>query len=392
MKFKSFFESFRENAYVMDLDDTLFTSDAKVIVYKPEGEVLELTPSQFNTYEKQPGDKMDYSQFEDPELFLRTAKPTKYIKVAQNISKAAQNGTSNSKLYILTARDSSIKNALTQKLSSLGVMIDGFFSSGDTGAPTIAEGKKQILEKIRSMHRGRVVFFDDDSKNIMLAKQIPGIHVRQVSKESIERLAEGWEDEESMDNAIDWDSLYMTHFSGIRESARKLGIDLNSARLVNSKRSSLNDIKDVSDGVKYHQWYSIGTAWLDWIQGEMSDWLAPCTYAIEFKKNPVTIGSEHTIINFQKDFIVNTMMPKDGAIDWAKLYKHGIAAIEFNPYLGHISGSEVTFKGSAKKHKIGEWYDTIDMSSGAIVNKNIIGKIIKLYDGTDDFRDMGIKI
>jgi hypothetical protein len=32
------------------------------------------------------------------------------------------------------------------------------------------------------------------------------------------------------------------------------------------------------------------------------------------------------------------------------------------------------------------------MSSGAIVNKDIIGRIIPLYDGTDDFKDMGIKI
>jgi hypothetical protein len=401
MKFKSFFESFQEKAYIFDVDDTLFTTDAKVIVYKPEGEVLELTPAQFNQYQKAPGDKMDFSQFQDPDLFMRTAKPTKYIKVAQNVSKSVQSGNSNSKLYILTARDSSIENALTQKLASLGIVHDGFFSSSDTDAPTIAEGKKQILEKIRSMHRGKVTFFDDDSKNIALAKQIPGIHVRQVSKESIERLAEGWEDEESMNKAIDWDSLYMTHFSGIRESARKLGIDLNSARLINSKRASLNDIKDVKDDPKYHQWYSIGTAWLDWIQGEMSDWLAPCTYAVVFKPDGryFDCPTETAISNFQITYIpkvpeINIHMPKDKAIDWTKLYKDGYGAVEFSPYLGHISGTKVSYGGRNNRGsvEIGAWYDTIDMASGAIVNKNIISKIIKLYDGTDDFKDMGIKI
>jgi FMN phosphatase YigB (HAD superfamily) len=381
MKFKNFFESFTEKAYVFDVDDTLFTTEAKVIVHKPEGEVLELTPAEFNTYQKQPGDDMDFSQFQDPELFMKTAKPTKYIKVAQNVSKAAQSGTSNSKLYILTARDSSIEKALTQKLAALGIIHDGFFSAGDTGAPTIAEGKKQILEKIRSMHRGKVTFFDDDEKNIALAKQIPGIHVRQVSKESIERLAESWEDEDSMDSSMDWDSLYMNHFSGIRESARRLGINLETARLINSKRPSLKDIKDVKDGAKYHQWYSIGTAWLDWIQSEMPDWLAPCTYAIVLDESKmIKVNSQASINLFSKSYILNPIAPKDMAIDWNKLYASDKDVVEFNPYLGHIGGAKAA------------WYDTIDMSSGAIVNKRCIRKIVKLYDGTDDFRDMGIKI
>lgn len=378
MKFKSFFESFAEKAYVFDVDDTLFTTEAKVVVHKPEGEVLELTPAQFNTYQKQPDDKMDFSQFQDPELFLRTAKPTKYIKVAQNVSKAVQSGQSNSKLYILTARDSSIEKALTQKLANLGIIHDGFFSAGDTGAPTIADGKKQILEKIRSMHRGRVTFFDDDEKNIALAKQIPGIHVRQVSKESLERLAESWEDEDDMNNSLDWDSLYMNHFSGIRESARRLGIDLETARLINSKRPSLKDIKDVGDDTKYHQWYSVGTAWLDWIQSEMPQWLAPVTYAIVLDESKMMkVNSKASIQMFTKGYVSKPMAPKDIAIDWMKLYKSDVQVVEFSPYMGHMG--------------IG-WYDSIDMSSGAIVNKKCIKKIIKLYDGTDDFKDMGIKI
>lgn len=389
MKFKSFFESFENKAVVFDVDDTLFTTDAKVIVNKPDGEVLELTPAEFNTYEKAPGDKMDYSQFKDPELFIRTAKPTKYIKVAQNISNARKTGRSDTKLYILTARDSSIEKALTQKLASLGVIHDGFFSAGDTGAPTIAEGKKQILEKIRSMHRGSVSFFDDDANNIALAKQIPGIKVRQVSKESIERMTEDWDDEGS--NSVDWDSLYMDHLRGIRDASRKLGIDLESARLINSKRPSLKDIKDVAVDPKYHQWYSIGTAWIDWIQGNMPDWLAPCTYAVILdEKQIVNIDNLIMIDAFQRDGSIikgKQDHPKDLAIDWARLYKHNYGAVEFNPYMGHIAGTKLK-KGTV----VGAWYDSIDMSSGAIVNKNCIQKIIKLYDGTDDFRDMGIKI
>jgi FMN phosphatase YigB (HAD superfamily) len=381
MKFKSFFESFNNKAIVFDVDDTLFTTDAKVIVHKPDGSFIELTPAQFNTYEKQPEDKMDYSQFQDPELFIRTAKPTKYIKVAQNVCKARDQGRSDTKIYILTARDSSIEKALTQKLAALGITHDGFFSAGDTGAPTIAEGKKQILEKIRSMHRGRVTFFDDDEKNIALAKQIPGIHVRHVSKESLERLSESWEDEDGMGGSPDWDSLYMSHFSGVRDSARKLGIDLDSARLINSKRPSLKDIKDVSVDPKYHQWYSVGTAWLDWIQSEMPQWLAPCTYAIVLDESKMMkVNSKASIQLFRKNYISKPNAPKDMAIDWTKLYKANVDVLEFSPYLGHIGGSTDA------------WYDSIDMASGAIINKRCIKKIVKLYDGTEDFRDAGIKI
>ena len=396
MRFKSFFESFENKAVVFDVDDTLFTTDAKVIVNKSNGEVLQLTPAEFNTYQKAPDDKMDYSQFRDPELFLRTAKPTKYIKVAQNISNARDAGRSDTKLYILTARDASIEKALTQKLASLGITHDGFFSAGDTGAPTIAEGKKQILEKIRSMHRGRVTFFDDDEQNIALAKQIPGINVRHVSKESLNRLDESWVDD-SMSDSVDWSSLYMQHLSGVRESARKLGIDLESARLINSKRPSLKDIKDVSVDPKYHQWYSIGTAWLDWIEGNMPNWLAPCTYAIVLDENAITnIDNLVMIDSFQKSGGIikgKEDFPKDSAIDWANLYKSNYGAIEFNPYLGHIGGKPLKpdpFKKT--KSVVGDWYNSIDMSSGAIINKKCIKKIIKLYDGTEDFMDMGIKI
>jgi hypothetical protein len=78
--------------------------------------------------------------------------------------------------------------------------------------------------------------------------------------------------------------------------------------------------------------------------------------------------------------------PKDLALDWVKLYKNGHGAIEFSPYLGHISGTRI------KSGVVGGWYDSIDMASGAIVNKTCIRKIVKLYDGTEDFNDMGIKL
>lgn len=214
--------------------------------------------------------------------------------------------------------------------------------------------------------------------------------LKKMEKESIGRISESWDDDDT-NGATDWDSLYMNHFGGIRESARKLGIDLDSARLINSKRPSMKDIKDVAVDPKYHQWYSIGTAWLDWIQGKMPHWLAPCTYAVILDENKIVNIDNLTMIDaFQRDGSIikgKEDHPKDMAIDWARLYENNYGAVEFNPYMGHISGRQLK-KGA----RVGAWYDSIDMSSGAIVNKSCIKKIIKLYDGTEDFRDMGIKI
>lgn len=113
----------------------------------------------------------------------------------------------------------------------------------------------------------------------------------------------------------------------------------------------------------------------------MPDWLAPVTYAIVLDESKMTrVNSKSSISLFSKNYVAKPIAPKDSAIDWIKLYKSNVDVVEFSPYLGHIGGMDYP------------WYDTIDMASGAIINKRCIKKIIKLYDGTEDFRDMGIKI
>lgn len=199
----------------------------------------------------------------------------------------------------------------------------------------------------------------------------------QSIRESLKKnlLLKEWEDE----GDDKWESLYLSQFAGINAGARKLGIDISSARLINTRRTNMtaSNIKDASEG--FHQWYSMGTAWLDWIQGNMPDWLAPCTYAIEFSRNPLIINSEPILQMFSKKYIKNMDMVKDAAINWEKAYHANIGAIEFNPYNREWADSF-------------PWYGSIDMASGAIVMKSIIKNVVKLYDGTDDFRDAGLKI
>lgn len=185
-------------------------------------------------------------------------------------------------------------------------------------------------------------------------------------------------------SAIDWESLYEETFREMRHSARRNGINLDAARIINTKRDNLikgASFKDVKDDQKFHQWYGIGTTWLDWIMRKQPEWLRPQTYALIIDETQITsVNSPESIQAFTREFITpgQENSPKDRAIAWGKLYNSKRNIIEFNPYLPSTG-------------KYG-WYDSIDMSSGAIVNKKAIKKVIKLCDMTEAFQDAGIHI
>ena len=181
-------ESFRDNAYIFDLDGTIFDTAAKIIVKdKDTGEVIkELTPAEYISYRKQPTELYDVSQFQSPEVFTNTAVPTKYFNVIRQISNAIRRGASNSFIYILTARGNAIKPTLIKELQSRGIIIrpNEIFTVGDIDDKTdIATAKKQIIKNIRNKHIGNVVFFDDDKRNIQLASEVPGVITRWVRYE-----------------------------------------------------------------------------------------------------------------------------------------------------------------------------------------------------------------
>lgn len=185
MNFKDYylFESFNDNAYVFDVDDTLVTTGAKIIVKDPEGNIIKkLTPAEYNTYQKGPGEIYDFSEFQSADIFRKTAQPTKYFKVIKTISDAIKEKRSNSYIYILTARGSAIKNTIQKYLADRGidVRMPEINTIGDDTSTPVADLKKEVLQKIRNKHIGKVVFFDDDEKNIQLAKQVKGVDTRLV--------------------------------------------------------------------------------------------------------------------------------------------------------------------------------------------------------------------
>jgi FMN phosphatase YigB (HAD superfamily) len=173
----------RDNAYVFDVDDTLVTTGAMIIVKDENGNLIKkITPHDYNTYKKQPGEQFDFSEFQSADIFRKTAQPTKYFKIIKNISDAVNRGDSDSAIYILTARGSKIKETIHDYLESHDIYVRSvdITTLGDRTDAPIAEIKKNVLQKIRNKHIGNVVFFDDDEKNIELANQVPGIQTRLV--------------------------------------------------------------------------------------------------------------------------------------------------------------------------------------------------------------------
>jgi hypothetical protein len=171
------------NAYVFDVDDTLVTTDARIIVKDPEGNVInKLTPAEYNTYSKQEGESFDFSEFDSHDIFHGTAKPTKYFKVIKTISDAIKQRRSNSFIYVLTARGNKVKDAIHEYLTRRDIEVRPIevHTIGDRQDMPISELKKDVLKKIRNKHIGKVVFFDDDHKNIMLANDINGIDTRLI--------------------------------------------------------------------------------------------------------------------------------------------------------------------------------------------------------------------
>ena len=187
MGFKTFLETMRNKptAYCWDLDDTLVKTDAKIIVLDSlSGDIKrKLSPHEFNTYRLGKDEDFEFSEFSSGDILKNTAKKTDYWKVAQNISDAISRGDSNSVLYIITARPYTLEKELYEYLFRNGLkalkQINVHALGGKDDGVTIAQHKKDVLADIKKKH-GEVVFFDDDTENIELAKALKTIKTRHV--------------------------------------------------------------------------------------------------------------------------------------------------------------------------------------------------------------------
>ena len=149
-----------KTAYITDFDDTLVHTDARVIVIDKDGKKRDISPADYASYEKQPGDEFDYSEFEQ----LKNPLPiTKYV----NLLKKVIDQKKADKVVVLTARGHT--KAIAQFLKSQGI------TSGITIA---ALGDSDPMEKARYIEKHikdgytRIAFVDDAPKNVKAVKTL----------------------------------------------------------------------------------------------------------------------------------------------------------------------------------------------------------------------------
>ena len=143
---------------IFDFDDTLFETEAKVIITSADGISRQITPAEYAVYEPLPGDKFDFSQFQT------LINPTLIRSIGKRFYKIVTSSNGDRKTVILTARGSEaaphIKDIIRKYFRvNIEVVTLG------TGDPMAKAN--WILNKIQNEGYNDIFFVDDSSKNIL---------------------------------------------------------------------------------------------------------------------------------------------------------------------------------------------------------------------------------
>ena len=159
--------TYSDRLLVFDLDDTLIRSKANVVVKRGPKNIY-LTPEQYNFYKQEPGDVVDYSQFRSDDI-LDSADLTKYWRT---LEREYKKGTH---ICILTARGD--QDMVWRFFKRKGIEIKNELciavedpKYGYTGS--IANKKKEAIERLVNLGYRTMVFFDDSQENLDYAKSL----------------------------------------------------------------------------------------------------------------------------------------------------------------------------------------------------------------------------
>ena len=160
-----------KKAFVFDFDDTLATTDCRVIVRRPNGRgnrglpVRRLTPAEFNSDVLDHAEEYDFSEFRS-EKFIRKANPTCLMALAQEVYKE------NHSVYVLTARTDDVAGAIMDFLADCDVKPVKVFGVGsDNEKVDIAAEKQKVLSTLAQAF-DLVYFYDDSEENCDLARGV----------------------------------------------------------------------------------------------------------------------------------------------------------------------------------------------------------------------------
>jgi hypothetical protein len=153
---------------IWDIDDTLFSSPKTFIyVIKNNSVFRKLTTEQFNGYRLGIGERFDFFEFRDANLFFNTARP-----LSANLSKAkAALESKNTFVLVLTARaDFNNKDLFLKTFEAYGLDMSApnihVVRSGNLGMGT-AQGKKEVLQTVLNTRKFQTAdMYDDDSRNL----------------------------------------------------------------------------------------------------------------------------------------------------------------------------------------------------------------------------------
>lgn len=152
---------------IFDLDDTLFTSEAKIKVLLDGRVVSRLTPSEYNKYVLLDNEQYDFSEFISSEIFNRTAKPIRHV--IDLFMCFIESGTD---VCIVTAReDLDNKETFLETFRNHGIDIDKahVHRAGNIGFGPAA--KKQVIDQLLSTQKYNSAFMFDDHKGNLEAFQ-----------------------------------------------------------------------------------------------------------------------------------------------------------------------------------------------------------------------------
>lgn len=156
---------------VFDLDDTLVITQAKIRVCdKLTGKCFELTPEEFNEYEKNPNHVLDFSDFKSLEVMKAGKLIMYYLKI---LAQAYKTGIA---IGIVTARDD--RDMIYKWMREhVGFRIDKdlIYAVNDPVhhfKGSISERKKEAFVELAKQGFHNFQFFDDDQNNLDLVKTL----------------------------------------------------------------------------------------------------------------------------------------------------------------------------------------------------------------------------
>ncbi len=156
---------------IFDLDDTLIISDAKIQILdvKTGKTIKSLTPQEFNFFRPNKKVILSFKDFEDYDILKKSTFITNVLEDLLNFYRSGIH------VSIVTARSktSMIRNFFLE--NGIDIHPDLVIAVNDPSqklSGSIAERKKQAIDKLIDYGYKDLIFFDDNDENLALAKEI----------------------------------------------------------------------------------------------------------------------------------------------------------------------------------------------------------------------------